>query len=393
MLTSQNQRKKPKTLNSGSPHIALGLSGGVDSATSAALLLSQGYRVTGVTCVFNDADAGTPTEKSATVAAAESVCRALGIDHVVYDVREVFRDQVIDPFVADCARGLTPAPCVTCNRFCKIPVLCQAADDLGCEKIATGHYARVVEDTELHRFALKRALDETKDQTYMLALLTQEQLSRLVLPLGGYTKQEVRQHALEQGIPVAKRPESQDLCFVPGDYRDFLIEQGVADDPGPIMTSDGEVVGEHHGIHHFTLGQRKGLGVALGEPYFVVGKDAQTKSITIAPKDQAYISAVEVRNLNWMLPCPTEPCSVKIRYRSKPALARVVPLGADRSIDASFSSDAEHSLEGDLSLGPDRVRVEFFEPQTLTAPGQCCAFYQGSVLLGGGIIDTVTFSA
>lgn len=390
MLTSRSQRKKPKTLNSGSPHIALGLSGGVDSATSAALLLSQGYRVTGVTCVFNDADTRMPTEKSAaiaveadeknadlsdqqdqnsTIAAAETVCRALGIDHVVYDVREVFRNRVIDPFVADCAQGLTPAPCVTCNRFCKIPVLCQAADELGCEKIATGHYARVVEDTELHRFALKRALDETKDQTYMLALLTQEQLSRLVLPLGGYTKQEVRQYALDQGIPVAKRPESQDLCFVPEDYRDFLIEQGVADDPGPIMTSDGKVVGEHQGIHHFTLGQRKGLGVALGEPYFVVGKDAQAKSITIAPKDQAFISAVEVRDLNWMLPCPTEPCTVKIRYRSKPALARVVPLGTDR------------------------VRVEFFEPQTLTAPGQCCAFYQGSVLLGGGIIDTVTFSA
>lgn len=369
MLTSRSQRKKPKTLNSGSPHIALGLSGGVDSATSAALLLSQGYRVTGVTCIFNDADAGTSTEKSATVAAAESVCRALGIDHVVYDVRGIFRDQVIDPFVADCACGLTPAPCVTCNRFCKIPVLCQAADDLGCDKIATGHYARVVEDTALHRFALKRALDETKDQTYMLALLTQEQLSRLVLPLGGYTKQEVRQYALEQGIPVAKRPESQDLCFVEGDYRDFLVEQGVGDDPGPIMTSDGEVVGEHHGIHYFTLGQRKGLGVALGEPYFVIGKDAQTRSITIAPKDQAFISAVEVRDLNWMLPCPTEPCSVKIRYRSKPALAHVV------------------------LLGDDRVRVEFFEPQTLTAPGQCCAFYQGSVLLGGGIIDTVTFSA
>ena len=380
MLTSQSRRKKPKTLNSTRPHIALGLSGGVDSATSAALLLSQGYRVTGVTCIFNDADAGSATEgmsaglsgqpgQSSTIAAAEAVCRALGIDHVVYDAREVFRDQVIDPFVADCAQGLTPSPCVTCNRFCKIPLLCQAADELGCEKIATGHYARVVEDTVLHRFALKRALDETKDQTYMLALLTQEQLSRLVLPLGGYTKQEVRQYALEQGIPVAKRPESQDLCFVLGELDDFLAEQGIADESGPIVTRTGEVVGEHQGIHHFTLGQRKGLGVALGEPYFVVGKDAREKSITIAPKEQAFISAVEVVDLNWMLPLPTEPCSVKIRYRSKPVLAHL------------------------KALEDDRVRVQFFEPQILTAPGQCCAFYQGSVLLGGGIIDTVTLCA
>ena len=157
------------------------------------------------------------------------------------------------------------------------------------------------------------------------------------------------------------------------------------------MTRDGDVVGTHHGIHHFTLGQRKGLGVAMGEPYFVVDKDAQTKSVTIASKDRAFISAVEVRALNWMLPCPSEPCSVKIRYRSKPALARVVPLGTDRSFDDSYSSD--HQADGALSFGAGRVRAEFFEPQTLTAPGQCCAFYQGSVLIGGGIIDTVTFSA
>ena len=157
------------------------------------------------------------------------------------------------------------------------------------------------------------------------------------------------------------------------------------------MTCDGEAVGTHHGIHHFTLGQRKGLGVAMGEPYFVVDKDAQAKSVTIAPKERAFISAVEVRDLNWMLPCPSEPCSVKIRYRSKPALARVIPLGTDRSLEADHSSD--HQTDGDPSFDVGRVRVEFFEPQTLTAPGQCCAFYQGSVLIGGGIIDTVTFSA
>lgn len=303
------------------------------------------------------------------MAAAEAVCRHLGIDHVVYDAQQVFNEQVIQPFISDCVGGLTPAPCVTCNRFCKIPVLCQAADELGCEKIATGHYARVVEDVEQQRFTLKRALDETKDQTYMLSLLTQEQLRRLVLPLGGYTKTEVRHYAQELGIPVAHRPESQDLCFVEGDYRDYLAQVGIKDDSGPIMTIDGEVVGEHQGLYHYTLGQRKGLGVAMGEPYFVVDKDAEEKRLTIAPKNRTFIDAVEVCDVNWMLACPEEPCTVKIRYRSKPALASV------------------ETLDG------GRVRVEFFNPQSLTAPGQCCAFYQGSVLLGGGIIDTVELSA
>lgn len=363
MLTSQSRRKKSKTLNSARAHIALGLSGGVDSATSAALLLSERYRVTGVTCVFQDGP-----DASATIEAASAVCRHFGIDHVVYEVQDIFARNVIEPFIQDCAAGLTPAPCVTCNRYCKIPVLCLAADELGCEKIATGHYARVVEDLDTGRYTLKRALDESKDQTYMLSLLLQEQLERLVLPLGGYTKPEVRHYAEELGIPVAHRPESQDLCFVEGDYRDFLLQEGVKDAPGSIVTSDGEQVGTHVGLHRYTLGQRKGLGVAMGEPYFVINKDARSNTVTIAPKDRTFIKAVEVAELNWMLECPTEPCMVKIRYRSNPALARVYAL-------------------------PDqRVRVEFGEPQSLTAPGQCCAFYQGSVLLGGGIIDKVIFS-
>lgn len=363
MLKSQSRRKKRKTLNSARPHIALGLSGGVDSATSAALLLSEGYRVTGVTCIFQDGP-----DVSATIEAAGAVCQHLGIDHVIYEVQDIFDRNVIQPFIKDCVAGLTPAPCVTCNRYCKIPVLCLAADELGCGKIATGHYARVVEDLDSGRYTLKRALDESKDQTYMLSLLLQEQLRRLVLPLGGYTKPEVRHYAEELDLPVAHRPESQDLCFVEGDYRDFLAQEGVTGVPGSIVTSNGEQVGTHAGLYRYTLGQRKGLGVAMGEPYFVVDKDAQTNTVTIAPKENTFIKAVEVVDLNWMLERPADPCMVKIRYRSKPALAQV------------------------YSLPDRRVRVEFREPQALTAPGQCCAFYSGSVLLGGGIIDKVVFS-
>ena len=363
-MKSPSPRKKLKLLNSAREHIALGLSGGVDSATSAALLLSEGYRVTGVTCIFHDDEAS-----RAAVSDAEEVCRFLGIDHVVYEAQQVFDEVVVQPFVEECCAGLTPSPCVTCNRFCKIPVLCKAADDLGCEKIATGHYARVVEDLDAGRFTLKRALDETKDQTYMLSLLTQDQLARLVLPLGGYTKAEVRHYAQAHGIPVAHRPESQDLCFIAGDYRDFLLDAGIEDQPGSIKTLNGEVVGQHEGLHRYTLGQRKGLGVALGEPQFVVSKDTLDNALVIAPKRDAFITSVEVAEVNWMLAMPEGPCTVKIRYRSAPVLATL------------------------LALDANRVRVTFNEPQTLTAPGQCCAFYQGSVLLGGGIIDKVVFGA
>lgn len=343
------------------------MSGGVDSATSAALLLSEGYQVTGVTCVFQD-NAAT----RASIEAAREVCVFLGIDHVVYDAQDAFDETVIQPFIHDCACGLTPSPCVTCNRFCKIPTLCEAAHELGCEKVATGHYARVVQDLETGRFTLKRALDENKDQTYMLSLLTQEQLERLILPLGGMTKLEVRSYAEQLGIPVAHREESQDLCFIEGDYRDFLTDNGVEDNPGDILLSSGEVIGRHDGIHRYTLGQRKGLGVALGEPHFVIAKDSSDNTVTLAPKDKTLIKAVEVRDMNWMIEPNSDTCSAKIRYRSRPAAARIEAVGDD-------------------SLA-DRIRVIFNEPQSLTAPGQCCALYQASTLLGGGIIDAIEFA-
>ncbi len=346
--------------------IVLGLSGGVDSATSAALLIAQGYRVIGVTCRFVDDEASADAVKN-----AEMVCRHLGIDHFVYDARALFEAQVINPFCRLCAQGMTPSPCVFCNRNCKIPVLLKAADDLGCEKVATGHYARVVELVDQGRFTLKVALDHNKDQSYMLSLLDQDQLSRLVLPLGGYTKQEVRSHAASLGIPVATRPESQDLCFVPGDYRDFLLAQGIPDDPGPIVLHSGKVVGEHKGLHHYTLGQRKGLGVALGRPCFVVEKRTDDNTLVVGFEEESLIDSVEVDQLNWMAfdSCekPFE-CSVKIRYRSKAVPCTVTPLGQKR------------------------VRVTFLNNQSLTAPGQYAVFYQGDLLCGGGVISSVRFA-
>ncbi|MEG2628346.1 MAG: tRNA methyl transferase PRC-barrel domain-containing protein, partial [Raoultibacter sp.] len=233
--------------------IVLGMSGGVDSATSAALLLSAGHQVLGVTCLF------LPTKEARAAALdAAAVCKLLGIEHVIRDCTGVFSSCVVDPFVSDYAAGLTPSPCVQCNRFCKIPELIAVADERGYDAVATGHYARIAQLSSNGRFVVKTALDESKDQSYMLAMLEQEQLARLVLPLGGTTKADVRIHAADLGLPVAEKPESQDICFVSGDYTDFLAARGVVGAPGNIVTQAGAVVGQHAGLARYTVGQRKG---------------------------------------------------------------------------------------------------------------------------------------
>lgn len=328
--------------------------------------MSEGYRVYGVTAAFHTDDA-----TAQAIEDAREVCRFLGIDHVVYEAQGLFDQEVIQPFCSMCAEGSTPSPCVFCNRFCKIPLLERAALDLGCEYVATGHYARVVTLPDCGRYALKTALDHSKDQSYMLSLLTQEQLSKLVLPLGGYTKTEIRFHAESLGIPVAHRPDSQDLCFIKDDYRDFLLSRGVEDKPGVIVTKDGRVVGEHQGLHRYTLGQRKGLGVALGEPCFVLEKNTQDNTLVIGFKEDSYLSSVTVSGMNWIA-FDTAPqlfeCSVKIRYRSEP-------------VPCSVRHD-----------GNNTIRIDFHSPQSLTATGQYAVCYQGDLLLGGGMISAVEFA-
>ena len=354
--------------------VALGMSGGVDSSVAAVLLQRAGYEVVGVTCLFHDDEAARRD-----AAAAEEVCRTLGIDHAVADCTAQFQKRVVEPFVKAYAAGLTPSPCVGCNASCKLPALIEVADQLGCGKVATGHYARVARLTASGRFVVKTGLDERKDQSYMLALLTQDQLARLILPLGALTKVDARLIAHDCGLPVADAPESQDVCFIEGDYRDFLKAHGVEDAPGPIVDASGTVLGEHAGLADFTIGQRKGIGVAGPEPYYVIAKRPATRELVVGTADEARIKAVRVGALNWQasdrLDVECE-AMVKLRYRSRGVACIIRPEHAD-SVRTS-------------SAGATAAKVELVSPQPTTAPGQFAVFYEGATVLGGGVIEEVT---
>ncbi len=363
--------------------VAVGMSGGVDSSVAALALLQQGYRVVGVTCRFCDDGKTAAAERD-----AQAVCERLGIAHAVFDATEQFERVVVQPFVEGYAAGLTPSPCVGCNALCKIPSLCEAADELGCEFVATGHYARIAQvplasggpaagDGEgrpdasaSFRYAVRTALDGSKDQSYMLSMLDQAQLARLILPLGGMTKPAVRQAAAQAGLPVAQKEESQDICFLGDacDYRAFLAQRGVADRPGPIVLADGAMVGSHSGLHGYTVGQRKGLGVAYREPLYVVAKEAEANRLVVGTADQALIGQVHTGPASWQaVEELSEPirAMVKLRYRSRPVPCVVEPAPG----------------------GGATVRLN--EPQPTTAPGQYAVFYVGDTVIGAAVIGKV----
>lgn len=343
--------------------IALGMSGGVDSAVAASLLQRSGYEVVGVTCLFQDDEA---SKRAATDAAA--VCACLGIEHVVWLCESAFEQCVIDPFVHAYAQGLTPSPCVECNARCKIPQLMAAADKHGCAQVATGHYARIAHLLDNERFVVKTALDARKDQSYMLALLSQEQLARLVLPLGAMTKAEVRIVADDLELPVAHKAESQDVCFIEDDYRAFLHTRGVQDTPGNIVNRAGDVLGHHQGLANFTVGQRKGLGIAAPQPYYVIEKRPQTAEVVVGFAAETTISGVWVGQINWQaFQNPGKPLEafVKLRYRSRAVACIMNP---------------EETGGAYLALR---------SPQPTTAPGQYAVLYAGDTVLGGGMIKEV----
>ena len=378
-----------------SKRVALGMSGGVDSSVSVEILKRAGYDVVGVTCVFQEGESSYAAARD-----AADVCRRMGVFHVVRDCTALFDEQVVRPFVQGYASGLTPSPCVGCNANAKFPSLLAAADDLGCDLVATGHYARIVRLRETEpeqepksksvsgsgpapeqeqeqeqkqepapeRYAVMAALDARKDQSYMLAMLTQEQLSRIVFPLGAMTKAEVRIIATDLGLEVADKPESQDVCFIDGDYRPFLHARGFIDVPGPIVNGRGKVLGHHEGLSNYTVGQRKGIGVSGPEPYYVIGKRVEDHALVVGCASEAKISAVVVENANWQaVPSLAKPCEamVKLRYRSAPAACVIEPLGNGH------------------------VLVRLRSPQPTTAPGQYAVFYMGATVLGGGMIEEV----
>lgn len=346
------------------------MSGGVDSSVAAALMLDAGYDVVGVTLKQWEGPGGEmPTAGCCTVGDAEDARRVaaqLDVPYYVLDYVDEFRTNVVDRFGAEYMAGRTPNPCIECNRTVRFHALLERTEALGCEILVTGHHARVRRYGA--RFRLLKAVDGSKDQSYVLHMLGQTELSRIRLPVGEMTKQEVRRRAAEMGLRTAAKPDSQDLCFVGhGDYREFIRNQfPEAAVPGPIVDTDGEEVGRHDGTVDFTIGQRKGLGVSFGEPRFVVDIEPATSSVVIGRKEDLEVVGCRIGQVGFIDGQPPQHpyVDVKVRYRSKPVAARL--------------------FEDEKGW-----RIEFTDRQRSVAPGQAAVFYDGEYVVGGGIIESV----
>jgi len=345
--------------------VVVGLSGGVDSSVAAALLHRQGYNVVGVTLWLMKGKGQCCSEG---MVDAAGICEQLGVPHHIVDSRDLFQTEIVDYLVSGYGAGVSPLPCSQCNRAVKFgPMLNYARENLGIDRVATGHYARIEYDSDRDRYQLRRAVDPNKDQSYFLYDLNQDILSRCLFPLGDRPKSQTRQIAAELGLKTATKPESQDLCLVEshGSMRSFL-DKYLAAQPGDIVDLDGKVLGQHDGLHHYTIGQRKGLGIAAPHPLYVAELDSGRNRVVVGTRDRVFDGECSVCRVNWVsMAAPEMPvrAGVQVRYRTRPAPATIVPLDGDR------------------------VRISFDEPQFGIAPGQAAVWYDGDVLLGGGIIE------
>ncbi len=353
--------------------IAVGMSGGVDSSVACHLLKQEGHEVIGITMRIWDSEASVALKKSACfgpdeeteIEEARAFASGLGIPYHVIDLAKEYKSSIIGYFKREYGRGRTPNPCINCNRLMKFGLLLEKAETAGIrfDKFATGHYARVAYDGKSGRYLLKKGIDARKDQSYFLGLLSQEQLSRVVFPLGTYTKEKVKEIAKTFGFPAYDKKESQD--FYSGDYGELIDEKP---NPGRIIGKDGRLLGMHKGLSRYTIGQRRGIGVASNIPLYVTGMDCDTNTVTVGTEDELLGRRLLVRDVNWIgIQAPECGLSaqVKIRYMHHAQQAKVSP--ADE----------------------DAVIVEFESPQRAITPGQYAVFYDNDTVLGAGVIDKV----